>query len=198
MGLKLASSYYQGSNVKSIAKNLIGKVLQARIHNSITSGIIVETEAYSYKEKGCHAYNYLRTHRTDVMFSEGGVAYVYLCYGIHHLFNIVTNKIDKPEAVLIRALEPLEGQKMMLKRMKYDSISKITSGPGKLTKALGIDRRLNGKSLMGGEIWLEDCGIKFATNEIVSAKRIGIDYAGDDANLPWRFYVKGSEWISRP
>ncbi|HEY5690939.1 MAG TPA: DNA-3-methyladenine glycosylase [Cyclobacteriaceae bacterium] len=198
MGLKLASSYYQGSNVKSIAKNLIGKVLQARIHNSITSGIIVETEAYSYKEKGCHAYNYLRTHRTDVMFSEGGVAYVYLCYGIHHLFNIVTNKIDKPEAVLIRALEPLEGQKMMLKRMKYDSISKITSGPGKLTKALGIDRRLNGKSLMGGEIWLEDRGIKFATNEIVSAKRIGIDYAGDDANLPWRFYVKGSEWISRP
>lgn len=198
MGLKLAASYYQRNNVKSIAKDLLGKVLYARIHNSLTSGIIVETEAYSYKEKGCHAYNYLRTHRTDVMFSEGGVAYVYLCYGIHHLFNIVTNKLDKPEAVLIRALEPLEGHKMMLKRMKYESINKITSGPGKLTKALGIDRRLNGKSLTGDEIWLEDRGIKFAKNEIESTKRIGIDYAGDDASLPWRFYVKGSAWISRP
>ena len=196
--MKLEASFYQKTNVKSIAKDLLGKVLHSSIHNSLTSGIIVETEAYSYTEKGCHAYNYLRTHRTDVMFREGGVAYVYLCYGIHHMFNIVTNKADKPEAVLIRALEPLEGQKMMMRRMKYDVINKITSGPGKLSRALGIDRRLNGKSLNNNEIWLEDRGIKFANNEIVSTKRVGIDYAGDDADLPWRFYVQGNPWISRP
>lgn len=196
--MKLEASYYQGNNVKSIAKDLLGKVLYSRIHNSITSGIIVETEAYSYSEKGCHAYNYLRTNRTEVMFNTGGVAYVYLCYGIHHLFNIVTNKEDEPEAVLIRALEPLAGQEMMMKRMKYNHIRKITSGPGKLTKALGIDRRLNGKLLTNNEIWLEDHGIKFAKCDIVSAKRVGIEYAGDDAKLPWRFYVKDNPWISRP
>lgn len=196
--MKLEPSYYQGSNVKSVAKDLLGKVLHSQIHNSSTSGVIVETEAYSYTEKGCHAYNFLRTHRTEVMFCEGGVAYVYLCYGIHHMFNIVTNKVDKPEAVLIRALQPLEGQQMMMKRMKYDAINKITSGPGKLSKALGIDRRLNGKSLNDSEIWVEDHGIKFVKNEIVSTKRVGIDYAGDDANLPWRFYVQGNPWISRP
>ena len=196
--MKLEASYYQGNNVKSIAKDLLGKVLYSRIHNSITSGIIVETEAYSYSEKGCHAYHYLRTNRTEVMFNTGGVAYVYLCYGIHHLFNIVTNKEDEPEAVLIRALEPLAGQEMMMKRMKYNHIRKITSGPGKLTKALGIDRRLNGKLLTNNEIWLEDHGIKFAKCDIVSAKRVGIEYAGDDAKLPWRFYVKDNPWISRP
>lgn len=198
MGLKLEASYYQRSNVKAIAKDLLGKVLHTRIHHSLTNGIIVETEAYSYKEKGCHAYNYLRTQRTDVMFREGGIAYVYLCYGIHHLFNVVTNKVDKPEAVLIRAIEPLEGQQVMMRRMNYDKVSRITSGPGKLTKALGIDRGLNGKSLTNSKILIEDRGIKFAKNEIVSARRVGIDYAGNDASLPWRFYVKGSAWISRP
>lgn len=196
--MKLEAFYYQESNVKRIAKKLLGKVLITRINNSLTSGIIVETEAYSYKEKGCHAYNNLRTNRTEVMFRAGGVAYVYLCYGIHHLFNIVTNKEEKAEAVLIRALEPLEGQNTMKKRMNYSSVNKLTSGPGKLTKALGIDRTLDGKSLSNDKIWLEDRGIIIAKNQIISTKRVGIDYAEEDAKLPWRFYIKDNTWISRP
>ncbi len=196
--MKLDSSYYQRKNVSVMARDLLGKVLFSHVNDSLTSGIIVETEAYSYKEKGCHAYNNLRTRRTEVMFREGGIAYVYLCYGIHQMFNIVTNKKEKPEAILIRALEPLEGQEMMMTRMNRTSASRITSGPGKLTKALGIDRSMNGISLTDDEIWLEDRGIKFAMKEIVSTKRVGIAYAGDDANLPWRFYVKDSPWISRP
>jgi DNA-3-methyladenine glycosylase len=196
--LKLEAFYYQENNVQRIAKKLLGKVLITRINNSLTSGIIVETEAYSYKEKGCHAYNNLRTNRTEVMFRAGGVAYVYLCYGIHHLFNIVTNKEEKAEAVLIRALEPLEGQNTMKERMKYSSINKITSGPGKLTKSLGIDRTLNGKSLTNGNIWLEDRGIIIAKNQIISTKRVGIDYAEEDVDLCWRFYIKNNTWISRP
>lgn len=160
--------------------------------------MIVETEAYSFKEKGCHAYNNLRTPRTEVMFQEGGIAYVYLCYGIHHLFNIVTNKEDKAEAVLIRALEPIEGEPTMIKRLNAKHSSRITSGPGKLTKALGIDRMLNEKSLSGNVIWLEDRGMKFAKNLLIKVKRVGIDYAEEDADLLWRFYIKNNSWVSRP
>ncbi len=180
-----------------VAKELLGKVMLTRINNSLTSGIIVETEAYSYREKGCHAYNNLRTNRTEVMFGPGGQAYVYLCYGIHHLFNIVTNKRDMAEAVLIRALEPRDGHQTMMNRMKTDTQRRITSGPGKLTKALGIDRKLNGRNLMDSDVWLEDIGIKIAKQDIIATPRIGIDYAGTDAFLPWRFYVRDNPWISR-
>lgn len=197
-GLKLKETYYQHGDVEKLAQNLLGKVLVTNINNLLTSGLIVETEAYSYREKGCHAYNNLRTARTEVMFAAGGLTYVYLCYGIHHLFNIVTNKKDKAEAVLVRALQPLDGQPTMMKRFKVNSINRITSGPGKLTKALGIDRNLNAKVLTGDEIWIEDTGTKIAKHQIVAAKRIGIDYAGKDAELKWRFYVRDNPWISRP
>ncbi|MBZ0244820.1 MAG: DNA-3-methyladenine glycosylase [Cyclobacteriaceae bacterium] len=196
--MKLKESFYQRSRVDSIAKDLLGKVLVSCFNNSLTSGIIVETEAYSYKERGCHAYNNLRTARTETLFGEGGIMYVYLCYGIHNMFNVVTNRKNKAEAVLIRALEPLQGMEIMMERTSVEKVHRITSGPGKLTKALGIGRAMDGEVLTGSDIWIEDSGTKIARNKIVVTKRIGIDYAGEDAFLPWRFYLKDNLWISRP
>ena len=195
--MKIDLDFFQRSNVKSIARDLLGKVLITNIDRKTTSGIIVETEAYSYKERGCHAYNKLRTRRTEVMFKRGGHTYVYLCYGIHQMFNIVTNKEGTPEAVLVRALQPVAGLDMMLKRMKSEKEKRITSGPGKLTKALAINRKLNGVLLTGNKIWLEDDGMKIASHQLIATKRVGIDYAGSDADLPWRFYIKHNEWVSR-
>ena len=193
--MKLPNSFYQRQNVTTIAKELIGKVLVTNVNNKLTSGIIVETEAYSYKERGCHAFRGM-TPRNKVMFEEGGVTYVYLCYGIHHLFNVVTNQKDKADAVLIRALEPLVGQSVMQERMKTKSLNKITSGPGKLTKALGIDRNHNGLFLQNHEIWIEEGSSRVLAKSILASPRVGIDYAGEDAKLPWRFTLMGSEWVS--
>jgi len=144
---RLPVSFYTGSDVTKIAKQLIGKKLVTNVLGKKSSGIIVETEAYSFCERGCHAYDSRMTNRNKVMFETGGVAYVYLCYGIHHLFNVVTNKKGSADAVLIRALEPIEGIEWMMERMKVKSIKRITSGPGKLTKALGIDRTYDGRNL---------------------------------------------------
>jgi DNA-3-methyladenine glycosylase len=195
--LKLPESFYQRSNVVTIAKELLGKQLVTAISGHITGGIIVETEAYSRKERGCHAYGNKKTQRNAIMFRPGGFSYVYLCYGIHNLFNVVTNQDGEADAVLIRALEPVHGIEWMQKRMKTSSSVRITSGPGKLTKALGIDRTLNGKYLLANEVWIEDSGTKIRSNKIVASPRIGIDYAGEDAKLPWRFYIKDNVWISR-
>lgn len=192
----LASEFYQQTNVVTIARKLVGKVLATSVNGELTAGRIVETEAYSFKERGCHAYNNRKTHRNEVMFNDGGVAYVYLCYGIHNLFNVVTNKAGKAEAVLIRALEPVAGQTIMLKRMNVQKLTRITSGPGKLTRALGIDRALNGASLFDSSIIIEDAK-SITSKRIVATTRIGIDYAGEDARLPWRFYVKDNEWVSK-
>ena len=131
------------------------------------------------------------------MFGRGGKAYVYLCYGVHEMFNVVTNHERKADAILIRALEPLEGIEVMLERTNKSSLARITSGPGKLTKALGIDRKLNGEKLGTNKIWIEDKGLKIKPSDIVSSPRIGIDYAGDDALLPWRFTIRENKWISK-
>jgi DNA-3-methyladenine glycosylase len=194
--MKLSPSFYQRPNVVKIAQEVLGKVLFTQINGEITAGMIVETEAYSSKERGCHAFNG-KTERNKVMFEKGGVAYVYLCYGIHHLFNIVTNDLGKADAVLVRALQPWKGEELMMERMKVKSLKRITSGPGKLTKALGIGRDCNGKDLLSNEIWIEDLGEKIPKGNCVASPRIGIDYAGKDALLPWRFSVRGSEWVSR-
>ena len=192
----ISDSFYTRNNVTQIARQLLGKKLVTNVLGNRSSGIIVETEAYSFRERGCHAYNNRMTNRNKVMFEAGGVAYVYLCYGIHNLFNVVTNKSGVADAVLVRALEPCEGEENMLRRMKTKSIKRITSGPGKLTKALGIDRKFDGMYLNSTEIWIEE-GLKIPSKKIVSSTRIGIDYAGDDALLPWRFSIKDNQWVSK-
>ena len=195
--MKLNDLFYQRGNVVRIARELLGKGLFTMEKGAITGGIIVETEAYSSRERGCHAYQNRMTPRNEVMFGAGGYAYVYLCYGIHNLFNVVTNNKGKAEAVLIRALEPTVGINLMINRLNAKDKTRITSGPGKLTRALGIDRSLNGLNLGSNRLWLEDIGKAMRKSDIVSGKRIGIDYAGKDALLPLRFTVKNSQWISK-
>lgn len=194
----LPEDFYQRTDVVKIARELLGKVLVTKTAGVVTSGMIVETEAYSWKERGCHAYEARKTPRNAIMFEKGGYAYVYLCYGMHNLFNVVTNKQGIPEAVLVRALEPIHGVKEMeMRRGSLANPFHLTSGPGKLTKALGIDRKLNGKFLLDNEVWIEDTGKKISAGNIQASARIGIDYAGEDARLPWRFTISGSKWVSK-
>ncbi len=187
----LLKDFYTRTDVVQIAKDLLGKVLVATINGQKCSGIISETEAYNgIEDKASHAYGGRRTARTETMYAEGGIAYVYLCYGIHQLFNVVTNVQDVPHAVLIRAIKPLENMDIMtkrvaLKRMKNDGI-----GPGKLSAMLGITKHHNGISLLSDELHIEDRGIKIKKSNIAIGKRIGVDYAEEDANLPYRFWVK--------
>jgi DNA-3-methyladenine glycosylase len=196
--MKLPESFYQRTNVVRIARELLGKALFTSVDGIVTGGTIVETEAYSWKERGCHAFGARRTLRNNIMFAQGGHAYVYLCYGMHHLFNVVTNTTGRAEAVLVRALEPYAGQPYMQERRGILANEfHLTSGPGKLTKAMGIDRKWNGKSLLDNEIWIEDVGTTVSGKNIHASPRIGIDYAGEDAKLPWRFTLKGNLWISR-
>jgi len=192
----LLDSFYRRNDVTQIARQLLGKKLITNVLGKRSSGIIVETEAYSHRERGCHAYNNKMTGRNKVMFEVGGVAYVYLCYGIHNMFNVVTNRKGVADAILVRALEPAEGEQWMMERMQVTSIKRITSGPGKLTKALGIDRAFDGKFLNGADVWIEE-GLKINSRRIISSARIGIDYAGEDALLPWRFSIKDSAWVSK-
>ncbi len=192
----LNGAFYQRSSVCRIAQELLGKGLFTKIDGKITGGRIVETEAYSWKERGCHAYNNRKTARNAVMFDDGGLAYVYLCYGIHHLFNVVTNREGRADAVLIRALEPMEGMDEMTRRAGTPKTKGITSGPGKLTRALGIDRSHNGMPLTSKNLWLSDVGSSVRKKDIVASPRIGIDYAGTDALLPWRFTIADSPWIT--
>lgn len=195
--MKLTESFYQRTNVVKIARELLGKQLFTNVGGVITGGMIVETEAYSWKERGCHAFGAKKTNRNAVMFGKGGHAYVYLCYGMHNMFNIVTNRADVADAILIRAIEPRTGLKDMAQR-RGEPVSRfhLTSGPGKLAKALGIDRSMNGKSLLDDEVWVEDMGEKITSRYIQASERIGIDYAGEDALLPWRFTVKDNPWVS--
>lgn len=195
--MKLEPSFYYRKNVTTVARDLLGKVLITSVEGKISSGIIVETEAYSWKERGCHAYNGRKTLRNEVMFDAGGKAYVYLCYGMHHLFNVVTNREGIAEAVLIRAVEPLQGMEIMIERRGDVPVHQLTSGPGKLTRALGIDRSWNGKVLWNDEVWIEDIGRKVFGKQLKVSKRIGIDYAGEDANLLWRFSIRDNKWVSR-
>jgi DNA-3-methyladenine glycosylase len=194
--MKLTESFYQRTDVVKIARELLGKTLYTRIGGVLTGGTIVETEAYSWKERGCHAFGAKKTNRNAVMFEKGGHAYVYLCYGMHYLFNIVTNKPNTADAVLIRAIEPHTGvDEMKLRRGLLKNPFHLTSGPGKLSKALGIDRTINGKFLLDDEVWVEDTGRRLRKSAVESDERIGIDYAGEDA-LPWRFMIKENPWVS--
>jgi len=189
---KLQKSFYLREDVVQIAKELLGKYLFTDLNNDgVTGGIIVETEAYAgVIDKASHAYGNRRTTRTEVMYMEGGVAYVYLCYGIHSLFNIVTNVKDIPHAILIRGIKPVEGFEVMLKRSAKPKMNdKIGIGPGNVSKILGIHFSQSGESLTGNSIWLEDRGLKILFSKVISGPRIGVDYAGKDASLPYRFRI---------
>jgi DNA-3-methyladenine glycosylase len=196
----LPESFYTRKDVVKIAQELLGKVLITRFNGIVTSGMITETEAYAgVSDKASHAYGNRRTNRTDIMFWQGGVAYIYLCYGIHHLFNVVTNKAGVPHAVLIRAIEPLEGiEHMLLRRGKGKFTATLTAGPGALSGALGIQTVHTGNTLLEvSGITIEDRGLKIKPEDIVSSKRIGVDYAQEDALLPYRFYIKGNKFVSK-
>ena len=191
MASKLQPEFYLRKNVLQITRELIGKFLVTNFDGTITSGMIVEAEAYNGAiDKASHAYNNRRTKRNEVMYAEGGVTYVYLCYGIHHLFNVVTNYKDIPHAILIRAIVPTDGIDTILYRRKQKLNKKISDGPGTLSTALGIKTTHSGISLSGNEIWIEDRGVKFGKKDIVTSPRIGVDYAGEDAKLHYRFRLR--------
>lgn len=196
---RLTEDFYLDPDVTQVARNLVGKVLCTRLHNQpLTAGLIVETEAYSgNNDKACHANNGTRTKRTEVMYHRGGVAYVYLCYGIHHLFNVVTNEEDRADAVLIRAVEPVEGIDTILERRGADTLTPaVAAGPGRLTQALGITTDHYGYDLRGEQIWIEDRGSLISERSITSSPRIGVEYAGEHAGRNWRFYVEKHAWVS--
>ncbi|MBS1662570.1 MAG: DNA-3-methyladenine glycosylase [Bacteroidetes bacterium] len=195
---KLENSFYDRSNVLTVARDLLGKVLVTTFDGELTTGRIVEVEAYNgVVDRASHSYGGRRTRRTEVMYGAGGTAYVYLIYGIHHLFNVVTNKKDTPHAVLVRALEPVEGIGTMLRRTGKKKLDyTLTRGPGNLSKALGLFTHHTGALLSSDEIWIGDDGYRVRKADIIATPRIGVDYAGEDAKLPYRFYLKDNPYVS--
>ena len=195
---KLPVSFYQRENVFQMAKELLGKVVVTKWNDVVTSGRIVEVEAYNgVIDRASHAFGGRKTARNEVMYAEGGVAYVYLCYGIHHLFNVVTNAEEYPHAILIRALEPIKGINEMLRRVGKEKLDHtLTRGPGNLSKALGILTSHSGYSLRSKELFIADDKVAYNRKEIIASPRIGVDYAGKDALLQYRFYIKGSPFVS--
>ena len=194
----LPKEFYLEQDVTRIAQQLLGKVLHTSVDGQFSAGMIVETEAYSgVNDMACHACRFGKTGRTEVMFREGGHAYVYLCYGIHHLFNIVTNTVGNADAVLIRAIEPVEGIDVMMQRRKKRNTGRITAGPGTVSEALGLKFTDTGSSLLGPLIWLEERGNNIKASEIVATTRIGVDYAGEDALKPWRYYIRNNPFVSK-
>ena len=189
---KLSNLFYQRQNVLNISKDILGKLLCTKIDGEFTAGIITDIEAYrGLNDKASHAYNNKKTNRTKIMYEDGGITYVYICYGIHYLLNIITNKKNTPDAILIRGIKPVSGLKTMMDRRNNTIINKkFTSGPATVTQALGVNLNHNNTSLQKDLIWIEDIDKKIKKHNIISSTRIGIDYAGDDALLPYRFYIK--------
>jgi DNA-3-methyladenine glycosylase len=200
--MKLEKDFYLDEDVVKVAKGLLGKYLCTKIDGKLTSGIITETEAYAGEiDRASHAFGNRRTGRTEIMFADGGVSYVYLCYGIHHLFNVVTNYKDTPHAVLIRAVKPADGLATILERRNMtgkekpaaillkDKKNKIAGGPGTVSQALGIKTKHTGLDLTGNVIWIEDRGLKINKKDIIAGPRVGVDYAGEHAKWPYRFII---------
>ena len=186
---KLPQSFFEESDVLVIARKLLGKLIVTEDKEGRSAGRIVEVEAYGgVTDKASHAYGGRRTRRTEVMFRSGGCAYVYLCYGMHHLFNVVSGRSGDADAVLIRAIVPVLGVDLMRKRRSIgaDSKKKLSAGPGTLTQSLGIDSQSSGVSLQGPRIWLADDGYRCLPKYIRATTRIGIHYAEEDQLRPWR------------
>jgi DNA-3-methyladenine glycosylase len=182
------------------SKALLGKVLCTKLDGQLTSGIIVETEAYHGPEdKASHAFGMRRTPRTEPMFGRAGVAYIYLCYGIHYLFNIVTAPAGVPHAILVRAIEPVDGIDIMLGRRAMESVlPRLTAGPGSMSTALGLNTSLTGQDMLkrNSPVWIEDRGVLIPEKEIIASPRVGVDYAGEWAKKRWRFRIRDNRWTS--
>ncbi|MGN6803939.1 MAG: DNA-3-methyladenine glycosylase [Ginsengibacter sp.] len=195
---KVPLSFYERKDVVKIAEELLGKIVVTNFDRKITSGRIVETEAYvGIIDKASHSFGGKRTARNEHMYSVAGTAYIYICYGMHQMLNIVTNEKEIPDAILIRAIEPLEGTEIMLQRTGKAKLDKtLTRGPGNVGKALGTFKHHSGLFLLDEQIYLLEDGKKFTRQEIGISKRIGVESAGADALLPYRFYVKGNKYVS--
>jgi DNA-3-methyladenine glycosylase len=198
IGRKLPREFYTRANVLTVSRALLGKLLVVPTSDGTrVSGIIVETEAYRGPEdRASHAYGGRRTKRTETMYQTGGTAYVYFVYGMYHQFNVVSNKAEIPHAILVRGLEPVEGLELMQTRRRGHGGRALTNGPGKLCIAMGIDRRLDAADLLGEKVWLEE-GRSVRARAIVSGPRVGIDYAEDWVDKPWRFWIKDNPYVSR-
>ncbi len=195
---KIPLSFYIRKDVVGIARELVGKIVVTQFDGSITSGRIVETEAYvAHIDKASHSFGGRRTAKNEHMYASAGTAYVYICYGMHQMLNVVTNDKDVPDAVLIRAVEPLEGVDIMLQRTGKPKLDfTLTKGPGNVGKALGIFKKHSGLHLLDDEIYLAEDGFKTKVNEIGISKRIGVESAFPDSELPYRFYIKGNKYVS--
>lgn len=181
-----------------IAVELLGKIVVTNFDGIVTSGRIVETEAYiGITDKASHSWLGKRTARNEHMYAQAATAYIYICYGIHQMLNVVTNEKEIPDAVLIRAVEPLEGIETMLARTgKEKRDSTLTKGPGNVGKALGIYKIHSGVNLLGDTIYIASDDYTIDEKHIGSSKRIGVNYAGPDALLPYRFYINGNRYVS--
>lgn len=188
---RLQKSYFLQHDVVSIARDLLGKYLFTMKDGQLAGGIISEVEAYNgVGDRASHAYGGRRTRRNEMMYHEGGVVYMFLCYGMHSMLNFVTNEEDVPDAVLVRGIVPTHGGELMLQRTGKPVVSPaLTDGPGKLCKALGLTVADNGTPLDGNAIWLEDRGVVIPEDKILITPRIGVDYAGEDALRPYRFCI---------
>lgn len=187
--MKLGRDFYLREDIVCISRELLGKRLCTRLGGRTTSAVITETEAYTgVADKASHAFGNRRTKRTEPMFAEGGIAYVYLCYGIHHLFNVVTGAAGTPHAILIRAGWPVQGAPTILRRRDKATVDEaLLGGPGSMAKGLGITTDYTGTSLLGSKIWIEDHGEVVDDEAVVAGPRVGVDYAGEDAERPYRF-----------
>lgn len=198
MAVKLPREFYTRSNVLTVARDLLGKLLVVPAGDGTrVSGLIVEAEAYRGPlDRAAHSYGGRRTKRTETMYGIGGTAYVFFVYGMYNQFNVVTNAKDVPHAVLIRALEPAEGIELMRKRRQRHADHNLTNGPGKLCIAMGIDRKLDAADLLGTSVWLEE-SVTVRRSDIVSGPRVGIDYAEEWKDKLWRFWIRNNPYVSR-
>jgi DNA-3-methyladenine glycosylase len=194
----LDKSFYNRKNVLRVARDLLGKILVTQLDGVRSSGRIVETEAYAgVGDRASHAFGGRRTARSEHLYGEPGTVYIYISYGMHHLFNVITNKKDIPHGVLIRALEPIEGIEHMLERTgKLPGDISITKGPGNLSSAMGMNKIHSGGNVFSKEIFIADDGLRYKKNEIIVTKRIGVEGAREDAKLPYRFIVRGNPYVS--
>jgi DNA-3-methyladenine glycosylase len=195
---KLPLGFYNRKDVVQIARELLGKIIVTNFDDQITSARIVETEAYVAEvDQASHAFAGRRTAKNEHMYASPGTSYVYICYGMHQMFNVVTNKKNVPDAVLVRAVEPLCGIDIMLQRTaKPKSDFTVTKGPGNVGKALDIFKKHSGLHLLHDEIYIANDKFVLKEEQIGVSTRIGVDSAGADALLPYRFYVKGNKYVS--